>query len=142
MSASKIRDALLTQSDTSSVEAELKMLNAIMQTEDRRSRRLTRWTLAVWIGWVVCVTLMFLWPLLLTQTGPPAPPQPQSTFVSAMSVALTVVILVGAIFLPVVGSVLLVLAVFSRRTANMTQLRASVAAIDAQLKALVAGGAK
>lgn len=142
MSASKIRDALLTQCDTSSVEAELKMLNAIMQAEDRRSRRLARWTLAVWIGWVVCVTFMFLLPLLLTQSGPPAPPQLQSAFVDAVTIVSTIVILVGAVFLPVIGSVLLVLAVFSRRTTNISQLRASVAAIDAQVKALVAGSGK
>ncbi len=138
MSESKMREALLKQAGTSSVDSELRTLTAIMEADDRRSRRLTRWTIAVWIVWPVCVATLFLFPVYMARSDPAAPPQPPNAFVDAVVLGLVMVIAAGAVILPVIGTVLLILTVFSRRSASISQLQASVAAIDAQLKALLA----
>lgn len=137
MSEPKMREALLTQGGTSSVDAELKTLTAIMQAEGHRSRRLTRWTIAVWIVWPVCVVALFLFPVYMARSDPAAPPQPPNAFVDTVVLGLVMAIAAGAVILPVLGTVLLILTVFSRRSASISQLQASVAAIDAQLKALL-----
>jgi hypothetical protein len=141
MSTPKIREALLTQGEASPVDSELKTWNALIQADERRSRRLTRATIAVWIAWIVCVTMMFALPRILARSGSAPTPQPPSVLVSTMTLALSVAVGMGAVFLPVMGVVLLVLAVFSRRATDISQLRASVAAIDTQLKALLASRA-
>jgi hypothetical protein len=138
MSTPKIREALLMRGEASPVDSELKTLNALIQADERRSRRLTRATLAAWIAWFVCVTLMFALPVMSARPANAPPLPPPSVVVSTMMLALSTVVVMGAVFLPVLGVVLLVLAVFSRRATNISQLRASVAAIDAQLKALLA----
>ncbi len=78
-------------------------------------------------------------PSLSTTSGNPVTPAPQAGFTPGR-VSAFFAILLGGLFiaLPIAGVILLVLTITHRRTASFNQIRASLAAMDAQLKILLA----
>jgi hypothetical protein len=152
MNENKLRESLLRQNAASSVEAELQALHGLMDSEERRARRLTMWTLAVWASWFALVAAMFVLFLLLPlfvqppAVQPPAAPVAQaandqgivSTAVAAILRTIVSLMLIAAVLLPAAGLILLILQILTRRSATLSQLRASIAAIEAQLKSLAA----
>jgi hypothetical protein len=103
------RDALLKQNGEKPVEAQLAILDELMSTHRRYVRRLTIWPI---VGWAACVVVL--------------------------SVGLGVPIVMTVLFcLPLVGVVLLIIMIAARRSATMTQIQASLASIDAQLKLIL-----
>jgi hypothetical protein len=103
------RDALLEQDGRTPVEAQLTVLDDLVKADRRHVRRLTIWTI---VGWAVCVTVLAI----------------------GLSVPIVMVVL---FCLPLVGVVLLVITIASRRSATMSQIQASLASIDAQLKLIL-----
>ncbi len=100
------RKALLEQDGETSVETRLTVLDDLVKADRQHIHRLTIWTI---VGWAVCVTILAL----------------------GFRVPIVMVVLFS---LPFVGVVLLVIMIASRRSATMSQIRASLASIDAQLK--------
>jgi len=141
MSTSPMRDALLAQSGPPQPTTELQLLTSLMAAEHRRARRLSRATIAVWIIWMLCVAAMFTWPMLAARSPGDPPSPPPGPFLSAIVFGVTIMMLFGAMLLPALGIILLILSVFSRRSSSIAQLRASVAAMELQLKALTAQNA-
>ena len=155
MTSPHFREALLKLNGGASVEAELNTLNDLVKSEQRRARRLTGWTIAVWAVWFAMLTVSIGVPIvsyrLAQRTAPPGapggattaptsmpdlPPRPlhDSRALASFKAFVGLLLLAGFLSLPVVGVVLLVLMVISRRSASMTQIRASVASLDAQLR--------
>jgi hypothetical protein len=148
MNEDSMRESLLRQQAATSVETELNALRQLVESENRRCRHLARWTLAVWCVWLLAVVLMFALPILNARKPheaavPPAPAAPGSVLDTSLQViglfAVTAMA-ISVVALPPVGIVLLVMQFFARRSATTTQLRASVAGIEAQLKLLAASG--
>ena len=103
------RDALLTQEGRTSVEAQLTLLDDLVKADRRYVRRLTIWSVA---GWAVLVVIM--------------------------AVGLGVPLVQMAVFcLPVAGVVMLIIMLTARRTATVSQIQASLASIDTQLKLIL-----
>jgi hypothetical protein len=144
MNENSMRESLLRQQTAASVETELNALRQLVESENRRCRRLTKWTLAVWCAWFLSVFLMFALPVLLArEPGAAAPAAPAAHAEGMLDKALQAIALVAvfamllsAVALPAVGIVLLVMQFFARRSATLSQLRASVAGIEAQLRLL------
>jgi hypothetical protein len=106
---SSFRDALLKQNGEKPVEAQLAILDELMSAHHRYVRRLTIWPI---IGWATCVVVL--------------------------AVGLGVPLVMMALFcLPIAGVVLLIVMIAARRSATMTQIQASIASIDAQLKLIL-----
>jgi hypothetical protein len=137
-----LRDALLKQDGGRSVDAELGVLNHLVNAEERRGRRLVFWTLAAGALWVV-MALAFV----LSGTFERAPerragavPAPVPTFsgpkMLVSEVAGMVLTLAGILCLPAVVMVPLIIVFLSRRSARMSQIRAGLTSIEAQLKLL------
>jgi hypothetical protein len=106
---SSFRKALLEQDGETSVETRLTVLDELVKADRQHIHRLTIWTI---VGWAVCVT--------------------------ALTIGLGVPIAMVVLFcLPLVGVVLLVITIASRRSATMSQIQASLASIDAQLKRIL-----
>jgi hypothetical protein len=103
------RDALLKQNGEKPVEAHLTVLDDLVKADRRYVRRLTIWTI---VGWVVCVTILAV--------GLSEP-----------------IVMVGLFCLPLAGVGLLIIMIASRRAATMSQIQASLASIDAQLKLIL-----
>jgi hypothetical protein len=109
MTDPSFRDALLKQDEGTSVEAPLTVLDELLKADRRHIRRITFWTI-------------FLWPVLVV----------------IMALGLGVPLAPMALFcLPVAAVVLLVVALAARRSATMSQIQASLASIDAQLKLIL-----
>ncbi len=153
MSKNAMRESLLQQNATASVEAEIERMHGLMDAENRRARRLTTWTIVVWSAWFAAVVLMFVVYLLVpafmakpAAAAPPAAPAAPAaqqegfagTFVTVIVMTAALVTLVSVVLLPVAGVILLILQILARRSASLSQVRISVAAIDAQLKLLAA----
>ena len=106
MSDNAMRESLLRQNASASVEAELKMLHGLMDAENRRARRLTTWTIIVWSVWFGLVVLLFvLYPLLAYNPAPaqqPAVPAQQAAphVITYVVVALTSLMLISVVLLP------------------------------------------
>jgi hypothetical protein len=100
------RKALLEQGGETSMESRLTVLDDLVKADRQHIHRLTIWTI---VGWAVCVTIL------------------------ALSFRVPIVMVVLFSF-PFVGVVLLIIAIASRRSATMSQIQASLASIDAQLK--------
>ena len=144
MSEPKLRDVLIKQNGTAGVDGGLDMLDRLLDQEERRVRRLKRWTIAVWVAWVACILLnLVLW-MAAHRSGPPpatAPVVPSTSSSGALALIMMLIILIsmaGIFGLPIVGLVLLVMTFVARRSANANRIQASLAAIDAQLKSLAA----
>jgi hypothetical protein len=150
MNESNLRDSLLKQNGVGSVEAELKTLSGLIETEHQRARRLRFWTLSVWGLWLLVILLLVMvvssiHPVhRIPQSGAQTTTLPTnagggaSTPVHSYSLIglLFLPMLVGFFCLPVVGVILLVLTFLARRSANLNQVRASIAAVDARLRLL------
>jgi hypothetical protein len=160
MSENEFKHELLKQNGKTAVDREVSHLHAIIDAERRRVRRLTWLTIGVWVIWFLMISLALVMPMIAYQaaraSGPPAMTQPavaQPALAqpaarhepSAASVVIAgifgVVLFVAVLGLPVAGIVLAIMLIVSRRTASMNQVRASLAAIDAQLRVLGATGA-
>jgi hypothetical protein len=102
------RNALLKQNGEKPVEAQLTVLDDLMKADRRFVRRLTIWTI---VGWAACVTILAV----------------------GLSVPIAAV---GLFCLPLAGVGLLIIMIAWRRSATMSQVQASLASIDAQLKIL------
>lgn len=141
MTDPSLRDALLGQDGGLSVEAELDVLNGLVEAEARRGRRLAFWTVSVWAVWAA----MALAPLLFrtTEKAPEAPanlplagPSVAGPQLFVSGVVGVVLVAVGFLCLPAVCIVPLFLWFAGRRSASMSRIRTSLASIEAQLKLL------
>ncbi len=125
MNDDSMRESLLRQHTSTTVAVQ--MLYDLLDAENRRVRRLTHWTWVVWLLWFVLTALYVL--LAVNTYMRPEPPS-VSVFVVTWPFFLVLVPLA------VIGGVLLVELMLARRSATVSQLRVSIAAIDAQLKQL------
>lgn len=153
MSENTLKHELLKQNGKSAVDEEVGRLHAIIEAEGRRVRRLAWWTIGVWAIWFLMISLSLVVPMIAYQAaraqGPamtqpatqpavvPHPPGPATTVFAGI---MGVVLVAAFLGLPVAGIVLAIMLIFARRSASMNQIRASLGAIDAQLKALGAQG--
>jgi hypothetical protein len=146
------RDALLKQNGETPVDAQLKVLDDMVTADRRYVRRLTIWTIAVWATWVAMMAIGLGLPMVLAATaprtaGPPQEPVTATTTTQMPSksggsmgvVATILVVAVLAVFysLPIAGVILLVMMIAARRSATVSQIQASLASIDAQLKLIL-----
>jgi hypothetical protein len=139
MNDAKLREALLKQEPAPTIEQELTMLRKLEESTDRRARRLAFATIVAWVLFPCAILTLFVLPMLLAQNPPmknAPPPRAMSTVAQVLVSSAALVALIGAVTLPVVGLVLLILSVASRRSANITQLRTSLMAIEARLDQL------
>ena len=152
MMDSSFRDSLLKQDGETPVDAQLKVLDNIVNADRRYVRRLTIWTIAVWATWVAMIALGLGLPMVLGEMAPRTvqPPQepvtattttlvPSNSGGSMRVVAATLAVAVFAVFcfLPIAGVILLVMMIAARRSAAISQIQASLASIDAQLKLIL-----
>ena len=153
MNENTLKHELLKQNGRTAVDEEVGRLHAIIDAERRRVRRLAWWTIGVWAIWFLMIAVSLVMPMLAYQAArgsAPAMTQPASQpavvhhppgAASAVFAGIMGVILVAAFLgLPVAGIVLTLMLIFTRRSASMNQIRASLAAIDAQLRVLGAAG--
>ena len=152
MTENTFKSELLKQNGQSAVDEEVSRLHRIVQGERRRVRRLVFWTVAVWAVWITMISVSLVVPMVLSRTNSPAPasttmpatPPPAHHPAGGGQAALGIifgVLMVGAFLgLPLAGVVLVLMLIVTRRTASMNQVRASLAAIDAQLRQLGAPG--
>lgn len=160
MTENSFKSELLKQNGKTAVDQEVSHLHAILDAERRRVRRLTWLAIGVWVIWFLMIGLSLGMPMLAYRaarsSGPPAITQPavtqppvtqsrarhESSSASAVIGGIIGIVLITAFLgLPVAGIVLAIMLIVSRRTASMNQVRASLAAIDAQLRLLGATGA-
>jgi hypothetical protein len=149
MSELDLRDALLKLAVPPSVEAELSTLRGLVKAENSRADRLRFWTIAVWAAFLgILLALTVAAPFSIVRAPalpagaaqpaiPAAPAEPQGLSLregAGLFLALMLLLLLAG--LPMIGIVLLICLVLARRSATLSQLRASVAGIDAQLKLL------
>ena len=145
------RDSLLKQDGETPVDVQLKVIDDIVTADRQYVRRLTIWTIAVWATWVAMIALGLGLPMVLAEMAPrtAGPPQepvtatttlvPSNSAGSMRVVAATLAVAVFAVFcfLPIVGVILLVMMIAARRSATISQIQASLASIDAQLKQIL-----
>jgi hypothetical protein len=151
MNESEMREPLLRQNGGPSVEAELKMLRKLMDAETRRIGRLKHWTIGIWAVWLAVVVVTFGAYGFLAGPAPKAlpavqreapagqaPPKESSPLLSAITMIVVFLLFACVAGLPIVGIIFLVILMLSPRSATVTQLRSSLAALDAQLRLLAA----
>jgi hypothetical protein len=145
-----LKDELLKQNGTAAVGDEMDRLRRIVESQRRRARRLTAWTIGVWAAWFALVTLGVGIPFFQKVTAPQRPIDQPTTQATATTGATRtaapragpVGAVVGILFFgflfaaPFVGVVLAVMMILARRTAGMSEIRASLASIDAQRRLL------
>jgi hypothetical protein len=140
MNDQSLRDALLSQDGGRSVDAELDVLNGLVQAEARRGRRLAICTLAVWVLWVAMALAFALsgtlekapeLPAGAVPASVPTFPGPQMFVTGIFGVLL---VLVGLLCLPAVVMVPLIFVFLARRSVSIGQIRVGLASIEAQLK--------
>jgi len=148
MPKSEMKEALLKQSGPTTVEAELVMLKGLVESEHRRARWLRFWTIAVWGTFFAVLAVLIVARPFRTERAPDVPVGVQpaipaapvvakaSPLMSMLGVSVVTLLLLALVALPPAGIVLLILMVLAHRSASLTQLRASVAAIEAQLRLL------
>ena len=119
MNESKLRESLLRQHTTTTVENELQFLRELLETEQRRRWKLTGWTIITWIAWPVCI-LLLVFAKFLCKTGstPSATPiAPPSAFLNAIFLIIIGIVGSAVVILPVAGVVLLMLSILAKRSA-------------------------
>ena len=148
MSENPFKRELVKQNGKAAVDEEVSRLHGIIEAERRRVRRLMWWTIGVWTAWVLMISLGLVVPMItyhLANAGPNhIQPATQQAVVhhhaggaAAVFGGIIGVILFAAFLgLPVAGVVLAIMLIVTRRTASMNQVRASLAAIEAQLRML------
>ena len=152
MSKITLKSELLKQNGNSAVDEEVSRLHEIIASEERRVRRLVYWTICVWALWFLMIGLAIGIPILSRTTPPQIATQPVVTApavghgpggISAILAGIVGIIVAAAFFgLPVAGIILAVMLVATRRAASLNQVRAGLAAVDAQLRLLGAAGLK
>lgn len=152
MSKITLKSELLKQNGNSAVDGEVSRLHEIIASEERRVRRLVYWTICVWALWFLMIGLAIGIPILTRTTATHIATQPvvaapavghAPSGVTAILAGIGAIFSVAAFFgLPVAGIILAVMLVATRRTASLNQVRASLAAVDAQLRLLGAAGLK
>lgn len=152
MSKMTLKSELLNQNDHSAVDQEVSRLHEIIAAEERRVRRLVSWTISVWMLWFLMIGLAIGIPILTRSTSPHVATQPVVAVPPvghAPGGVTDIFVWIGAIIaaaaflgLPVAGMIRVVMLVATRRTASLNQVRASLAAVDAQLRLLGAPGLK
>lgn len=150
-----LKHELLNQNGNAAVDEEALLLNRILESERRRVRWLAAWTIAVWLAWILMISLSLVVPMVLAhtnvpsknaQTQPVQAVQPREVLQPASSRTVTAGIVVGTLLvaafigLPILGIVLAIMLIVACRSASLNQVRASIAAIDAQLRLLGATG--
>jgi hypothetical protein len=131
VSENELRNALLQKDGPAPANEELKLLRGLIDAERRRAGRLANWSVAAWAGWGVCLALMLLLPHWMASHPMPAgqarlPADPPGALLSLALSTFSIMLIVGAICLPVVGVVLLILYFIASRSAmsrNMFALR-------------------
>jgi hypothetical protein len=152
MTQNTFKSELLKQNGHVAVDEEVSRLHTIIQTEQRRVRRLAFWAIGVWALWILMISASIGVPRILahisepvttrTAAVPAAAPHSHDPGLSAAGGVLGIIILATFLGLPIAGIALTILLIVTRRTASMNQVRASLASIDAQLRMLGAGGVK
>jgi hypothetical protein len=127
MNEKTMRESLLQQNPSPS--AALKMLYDLMDGEERRVRRLTRWA---WVVWGIWLAFLVVYASLLLAVFL----QPTPDAVLRRPVVWPVWLVL--VPLAVIGAILLIARSMATHRATISQLRVSVAAIDEQLQALAA----
>lgn len=153
MSENTFKSELLKQNGKSAVDEEVSRLHRTIEAEQRRVRRLVWWTIGVWLIWILMISISLVVPMVQAHMNRPLAnvttmPVSSSPPVHAparggnvLLGAIMGVLIVAAFFgLPVAGVILVLMLILTRRTASMNQIRASLAAIDAQLRQLGAAG--
>lgn len=155
MSEMNLKEELLKQNGHVSVSSEVSRLHEIIDAERRRVRRLTRWTIGVWLTWFLLISVGLVVPYVLAHTsGPPngtttqplnqpPPIRHSSSPMAAILGGIVGVVMFAVIFgLPVTGVILVITLIFTHRAASLNQIRASLGTIEAQLRALTAAERK
>jgi divalent metal cation (Fe/Co/Zn/Cd) transporter len=153
MSENTLKHELLKQNGKTAVDEEVGRLHAIIEAEGRRVRRLTWWTIGVWAIWFLMIASALVMPMIAYQaargsaqetthpaTQPAVVHHPPGTAAAVFAGIIGVILFAAFFGLPVAGIVLALMLIFTRRSASMNQVRASLAAIDAQLRVLGASG--
>ena len=147
MSENTFKNELLKQNGKSAVDEEISRLHKTIEAEQRRVRRLVWWTIGVWVIWILMISIALVVPMIQSRinTPPahsttmsvnsPAVHSPAHSGGNPLPGAIVSVLIVAAFFgLPIAGVILVLMLILTRRTASMNQIRASLAAIDAQLR--------
>lgn len=155
MSENTFKNELLKQNGKSAVDEEVSRLHKTIEAEQRRVRRLVWWTIGVWVIWILMISVALVVPMVLshenrppgTATTMPVHPPPahhaiHSGWETVLGTVVSVLMLAAFFGLPVAGVILALMLILTRRTASMNQIRASLAAIDAQLRQMGAPGLK
>lgn len=153
MSENTFKSELLKQNGKTAVDEEVSRLHRTIEAEQRRVRRLVWWTIGVWLIWILMISVSLVVPMVLSRTNAPPPtattlpinPPPahhpiHSGWEAALGMIVGVLIVAGFFGLPLAGVILVIMLVLTRRTASMNQIRASLAAIDSQLRQIGAPG--
>ena len=106
------REALLGQSGPAGPSSSPQLLDELLKAENQRMRRLTLAALAVWASWLFVVALPFGVYFLFCD-------QPENWFTDYIAVVSVGMFLIGAPLLPIIGTVLVILAVLARRSAKL-----------------------
>jgi hypothetical protein len=152
------RDELLKQNGAATMEAQLKVLDDLVQADRRYIRRLTIATIAVWAVWVSMMAVSLGLPMILGATASPTTNQPPVSSTTTTTLPLpipeqgpsysggawrggagifAVIVLVIFFSLPIAGVILIVMLITTRRTATMGEIQASLVSINAQLKMIL-----
>lgn len=152
MNETSFRDELLKQNSSAAPGMEMDGFKKLIEAEHRRSTKLLRWTIGIWAGWVVVLLMGLLYPAISyafsrDASRPPVAATQQSTGAATAAVpaqksigkaVVVSIYLIGVTAMPVAGMILLVMTFLATRSANSTQIRASLAAIEMQLAVLMA----
>lgn len=122
MSESELKNALLQKDNLLPADEELKMLHALIESEQRRTRRFALGALAAWTGWATCLALMLLVPVWMARPSvpagqPPLPVEPPSAVGQFVSAVLSTCVVAGALILPIVGVCLTIFYFIASRSA-------------------------
>jgi hypothetical protein len=152
MTENPFKNELLKQNGQGAVDREVSRLHAIIDSERRRVRRLMWWTIGVWTVWFATIAVGLLIYFVRAQANPqsrisnPANTQPavvhQDAGSGSVAPALVALFFASVFALPVIGVILAIMLMVSHRTAGTNQIRAGLAAIDAQLRMLGGTGVK
>lgn len=88
------------------------MLKELLESEHRRARRLGVWTILSWASWGGCLSLLLLVPHINAVAA-----KPMSPVLDGVLFGVSMAALLGAMILPIVGLVLLVMFAIACRSA-------------------------
>ena len=158
MTQPTLKSELLKQNGHTALDQEVANLRRLVEGEQRRARRLTFWTLAVWTTWILMLVLGLGLPYVQARSNAPHHTSPTTMPVDQPSpaefqqqshanhtgvpgvlfAAIGVLLVVLFLAMPLVGIVLTIMMILARRSASLGQIRASLASIDVQLRLALA----